>query len=122
MANISFGAVTANTLPEFAMIAGDEQNFTYNIYDSNISGSDLIDLNAATCKMRIFPYGDPTYVMDFAGTISGSPLGQFTSILSSACSVGLSGVYIHQGIVIDVLGKTHIPAQGKIIIFPNNTI
>jgi len=122
MANTSFGAVTANTLPEFAMIAGDEQNFTYNIYNSNISGSDLIDLNAATCKMRIFPYGDPSYVMDFTGTISGSPLGQFTSILSSACSVGLSGVYIHQGIVTDVLGKTHIPAQGKIIIFPNNTI
>lgn len=116
----SFSCITANTLPEIQMIAGDEQDFTGNVYDS---ASALVDLNAATTSIQLFPYGDPTYnVFTLPGTISGSPLGEFVATFTSACSINLSGTYIYMPVVIDYLGKVHKPAQGKLVIFPSPNV
>jgi len=113
----SFNVVVANDLEEIQMIAGDDKTYTYNVYDD--SGS-LLDLNAATCSVSIFRYGDPTnLLLSLTGVISASPLGQFTAEFPSSSSINLSGVYQQQPKIIDYLGRTHIPSQGKIIIFPS---
>lgn len=99
------------------MNAGDEQTWTYNVYDS---ASSLVDLNAATCEVKIFPYGDTGYTtVTLPGTVTGSPLGQFTANFTSACSIDLSGVYQQKVFITDYTGDIHVPSQGKIYIFPS---
>lgn len=120
MTTSSFSCINANTLPTIQMIAGDEQDFTGNVYDS---ASALIDLNGATASIQLFPYGDATYnVITLAGQISGSPLGQYNSTFASACSINLSGTYIYMPVIVDYLGKVHKPAQGKLVIFPSPNV
>lgn len=110
----SFSTIDFNTLPEITMNAGDDQDFIGNVYDS---GSSLVDLNGATASIRIFPYGDATYnVVTLVGSISGSPLGQYESTFTSACSINLSGTYIYMPEVIDYAGKVHRPGRGKLVI------
>lgn len=112
----SFTTVCANTLEEVHMIAGDEQTFTYNIYNSANSPFNLAD---STCSVYIFKYGDPTHIIaDITGEITGSPtlINQFQTTFSGS---GLSGVYQQQIKIVDSYGVTHIPAQGKIVIFPS---
>jgi hypothetical protein len=103
------------------MYAGDDQDFTFNVFDS---ASQLVDLNGATCSANIFRYGDASYnIVALTGTITASPtLGQFTAQLTSACSITMSGVYSIQPVVLDYLGKKHIPAQGKVIVFPSPNV
>jgi hypothetical protein len=116
----SFNIINANDLPDMQMIAGDEQDFTYNVYTS---ASTLIDLNGATVTVNIFRYGDPSYaVVVLTGNITGSPLGEFTATLTSGCSISMSGVYTQQPVVLDYLGKKHIPSQGKIIVLPSPNV
>jgi hypothetical protein len=113
----TFTCINAFSLDEFTMIAGDEQEFVYSVLDSD---GNVVDLNAATAIVKIFPYGDPAYnVLTLNASISASPVNQVTATLTSACSVDLSGTYVHQCTVTDYLGKIHIPAQGKILIFPS---
>ena len=111
----TFASVVANDLDEVHMIAGDYKTFRYVIYDEN---DVLVDLSSATCSVAIFKYGDPTNVFCvLPGTVIG--VGIFTATFTSALSVGLSGVYQQQPKIVDYLGNTHIPSQGKIVIFPS---
>ena len=117
----SFQIIGANNLPDMEMYAGDEQDLAYNVYDDN-SASSLIDLNGATCYVNIFRYGDPSYTVNtLNGSIAGSPLGLFTVTLTSACSISMSGNYTQQVVVVDYTSKKHIPAQGKIIVYPSSS-
>jgi len=50
------------------------------------------------------------------GTVSGSPLGQYSATFTSACSINLSGTYIYMPEIVDYLGKVHRPARGKLVI------
>ncbi len=113
-----YGSIIANNLAEIQMYAGDETDFSYNVYDS---ASALLSLSGATCGVNIFRYGDPSYVTAYlTGVITASPIvGNFTANFPSACSIDLSGVYTQQPVVIDYEGKKHIPGQGKIVIFPS---
>lgn len=116
----TFSCINANTLPPIQMIAGDDQEFIGNVYDS---ASALIDLNGATASIQIFPYGDTTYnIVTLPGAISGSPIGEYTATFSSACSINLSGVYTYIPVIVDHLGKVHKPSQGKLTIFPSPNI
>ena len=116
MTTSSFTVNNANTLSDIIMIAGDEQELIYNVYDSNGA---LLLLGASVCTVNIFPYGDPTYnVVTLSGVVAASPDGQFTATFESADSASLSGVYQQQVTIVDYLGKVHIPSQGKITIFP----
>jgi hypothetical protein len=118
MTTSSFSCINANDLPEVQMNAGDEQDWTYNVYDSVLSGSSLVDLNAATFNLKLFRYGDyTTTILTLPGVISGSPLGTVTVNFPSASSIGLAGVYQQKPVIIDYQGKTHIPSQGKVVIF-----
>ena len=114
----SFGNICANELEEIQMIAGDEQELVYTMYDVN---DGLLELSAATCTVLIFKYGDPTNLLfELDGTVTGSSAtGEFTASFPSSSSIDLSGVYQQQAKIVDYLGKTHIPMQGKIIIFPS---
>ena len=111
-------SISSNTLEEFQMIAGDEQEFTYNVYDSE---DEEVNLNGATCSVVIFRYGDPgTVLVTLEGAITSLPtINQFTCVFSSSSSIDLSGVYQQQVKIIDYLGVLHVPSQGKIIIFPS---
>lgn len=119
MTTNSFSVITANDLPEIQMNAGDEQDWTYNVYDGP-SASSLVDLNAATFVVKLFRYGDPsTTIVALPGVITGSPLGEATVNFPSASSINLSGIYQQKPVIVDYQGKTHMPSQGKVIMFPS---
>jgi hypothetical protein len=111
-----FTTIVSNTLEEVQMIAGDTQIFIYDI--SNTDGTP-IDLQSSICEVTIFRYGDPTYIF---ANLSGNILGdgpvynQFSVTFSGS---GLSGAFQHQVRITDAHGILHIPAQGKLIIFPS---
>jgi hypothetical protein len=111
----SFTGIQANCLDEVQMIAGDEQTFLYNIY--NKSGAPInIELGGYTCSVLIFKYGNPdTIIADISGSISGSSC--FEIEFSGS---GLSGIYQQQVKLVNSVGKRHMPAQGKIVIFPSS--
>jgi hypothetical protein len=116
MTESSFTTVYSNNLEQVQMIAGDTQTFVYNVY--NTDGTSL-SLTSACCTLFVFKYGDPTTVIaQISGSIvtSGSVDNQFSATFSGSA---LSGVYQQQIKIIDAHGNTHIPAQGKIIIFPS---
>jgi hypothetical protein len=111
-----FTTVVSNTLEEVQMISGDQQTFIYEI--QNFDGSP-IDLQYATCKIIIFKYGDPNYIFaNLAGTVlpNGGSYNQFSV---GFAAVGMFGVFQQQVRIIDAHGIEHIPAQGKIVIFPS---
>lgn len=114
----SFTTIVSNDLEEVHMIAGDDKTFVYTVRDEN---NILVDLTGATCQVLIFTYGDPDNLI---GTLSGTvtsaseAVGEFSARLTSACSIALSGMYQQQIKIEDVGGTTHIPSQGKIVIFP----
>lgn len=111
-----FTTIVSNTLPEVQMIAGDQQTFEYEV--TNTDGTP-IDLQYATCKVIIFRYGDPNYIFaDLPGTVmlNGSYYNKFYVNFSG---IGWSGVFQHQVRVIDAHGIEHIPAQGKLVVFPS---
>jgi hypothetical protein len=116
----TFSTILANDLDEIQMNAGDEQEFSYTVYDS--SGS-LLDIGLATCSVSIFKYGDPeNLLLSLPGSVSGSAMpGIFTAAFPSGSSINLSGVYQQQPKVVDYLGGIHTPSRGKIIIFPSPT-
>jgi hypothetical protein len=114
----SFTTVVANDLEEIQMIAGDEKILTYTVYDSETGTA--VDITGATCSVSIFRYGDPAILLlSLPGVVTGSDVpGEFKAEFPSSSSISLSGVYQQQPKIVDYLNKTHIPSQGKIVIFP----
>lgn len=116
----SFDTITSNDLEEVHMIAGDDKEFTYTVYDE---AGGIVNLTSASAYVSVFRYGDPTYVIcTMTGTVISPALGQFSVSFPSSSSISLSGVYQQQVKIIDCLGKTHIPSQGKIVIFPSPSV
>lgn len=114
-----YTTVVSNTLQEVHMISGDYQTF---IYEINNEDGTPIDLQAGVCRVEIFRYGDPSYIFEtLYGTIleNGGYYNQFTTNFSGS---GVSGVFQQQLKIVDSHGRLHIPAQGKIIIFPSPDI
>jgi len=115
-----FTTIVANDLEQITMIAGDELKLEYKLYDNK---QKEIDLNGATCLLSVFKYGDPSYVIfSIEGTVDNVELNKFEVIVSGSYTQNLSGVYQQQVKIIDGTGSSHIPSQGKIIIFPSPTI
>lgn len=100
-----------------SFIAGDYQEFQYNITDSE-TGLD-VSLVAAQTKMVLYPYGDnenPSLVVD--GEIVGKNNSAFRIQLTSDATKDLRGLYIQQPIIIDNNGKVFRPGQGAVNILP----
>lgn len=113
----SFDTICSNTLEEIEMIAGDYQEFVYNVYTGDGSEVNLLD---TILTVFIFRYGDPSSViLEIGGEYSGSPIYQFKAIIPSASSIDLSGVYQQQPRIEFPSGKIYSPAQGKIVVFPS---
>jgi hypothetical protein len=113
-----FTTIYSNNLEQFTMIAGDRQTLIYDIFNSKGIPLSLVDTSCSVC---IFKYGDPANVLDVcAGSpvISGSNDNRFIAYFSASNISHASGVYQQQVRIQDYLGNIHIPAQGKIIIFP----
>jgi hypothetical protein len=110
----TFPNTTINTLPEFTMIAGSDQDLFFNIYDS---GSALVDLTGSTFTWLLAPYGQPTSVLTKTGTYSGSPVGQIKVALVSADTVSLANKYTQQYKLLDIGGKV-FRAQGLVLLTP----
>lgn len=115
----AFTTLNANTLDDVYMIAGDERLFVYNIYDDI---GNAISIDASSCSVLIFKYGDPNYLItSITGSIVEIPNAvnnQFSAVFSGS---GLSGLYQQQVKIVDRNGITSIPAQGKIYIFSSPT-
>jgi hypothetical protein len=118
-----FTTIVSNTLPDVQMIAGDQQTFEYEV--TNVDGTP-IDLQYATCKVLIFRYGDPNYIFaNLTGTVvqNGDYYNKFyVTFNGTTGSMGWSGIYQHQVRIIDAHSIQHIPAQGKLIVFPSPQI
>lgn len=117
----SFNTVVSNDLEEVHMIAGDNKDFTYVVYDEN---NNLVNLTSASPVVSIFKYGNPgTVFCVLTGVVTPLPtVGEFTVNFPSSSSIDLSGVYQQQIRIIDHLNMVHIPSQGKIIIFPSPNV
>ena len=116
MTENSFTTINGYTLEEIHMIAGDTKTFYYNILDEN---NGIWDLTGHSGSIIIFPYGDSSHVVVTAScVITGSPtlINRFSAVFSGS---GLSGMYTQQIRMKESDGTVHIPAQGKIFIFPS---
>jgi hypothetical protein len=98
-----------NSLDEISFIGGTYYILEYKVYDqdggaANISGS--------TCSVKISPYGESNIVvLTYSGTITGT--NTFEIYLLSADTIGLSGKFKHQPIILDS-GKSYRSQQGII--------
>lgn len=114
-----YTTIVSNTLEEVQMIAGDQQTFVYEI--TNVDGTP-VDLQYATCSVIIFRYGDPDYLFEeLTGTLVPND-AYYNKFSVEFSGTNLSGVFQQQVKIIDGHGGEHIPAQGKIIIFPSPTV
>ena len=107
--------VIANTLETISFIAGTDQRIYFTVSDS---ASAVVNLTTATCYWSMSPEGDPTYIAASAigHPISGSPEKYYADLVPSD-TTELSGIFIQQPKIVDFLGKTFMPDQGKIIIW-----
>jgi hypothetical protein len=112
-----FSTIVANNLPDITMIAGDEQTMQYYVWD-NYGNS--FNLQNCLTTITIFKYGDTTQVAaELSGSWvrSGSSYNLFQVKFSGS---GLySGIYQQQVKILDAHGGWHVPAQGRVIIFPS---
>ena len=116
----NYTTLRSNDLEEVHMIAGDWQEFEYDVYDIEEATLDLTD---ADCSVLIIKYGDPSYVLvTLEGDYTGSPINRFTASFPSGSSINLSGVYQQIPRVTFPDGKTYNPSQGKIVIYPSPEI
>jgi len=113
-----FDTLIANNLQEIHMIGGDEQTFVYSTWDQY---GNPLDLTYALCRVVIFKYGYTDYVVATltGASISGSYNNQF--YVNWSGSNLPAGVYQQQVKILDHHGRFHVPAQGKIIVFPSPT-
>ena len=104
-------------LEPVAFIAGDYQEFQYNIADLE-SGAG-VSLEACQLKMALYPYGDnenPQLVVD--GELLDNNVSAFKVKLQSDATKDLSGLYVQQPIIIDSDGQVFRPGQGTVNIHP----
>lgn len=104
-------------LEPVAFIAGDYQEFQYNVSDSE-SGLG-VSLDSCQLKVALYPYGDnenPRLVVD--GELLENSSSSFKVKLDSAMTKDLGGLYVQQPIIIDNDGQTFRPGQGTVNIHP----
>lgn len=107
-------------LPPVSFIAGDYQEFEYNVTDA-ITGAP-VDLSGITsAQVALFRYGDnetPALVVNGSLVTHEETLTSFAVRLNSDDTQALSGLYIQQPIIIDNAGKVFRPGQGTVNIIP----
>ena len=90
------------TLPEISFIGGSYQYLNYNVFDIN---NQPIDLNGATCIMKLRQYGnfgDSAILTKIGNVVSQN---SFQIVLSTEDTISIYGKYVQQIIVIDSGGK-----------------
>lgn len=107
-------------LDPVSFIAGDYQEFEYNVVDSASGMTVSLNENQiASAKVAFCSYGDfesPVLVIEAAREdMSG---GSFLIRLESSDTEGLSGLYVQQPIITDVDGMVFRPGQGTVNIYP----
>jgi len=111
-----FDIIQANNINEISFIAGDKQVLNFDIYDS---ASAAVNITSASAQWTLSRFGDPSVAnLVKSGTISGSPTNRFTVTLTYNDTYNLSGIFIQQPILTDILGDIYHPGQGKVTIFP----
>lgn len=110
------GNLYVNGLEEMHVIAGDESEVVYTICDQD---GTLVDLSLWDCTVSIFEYGRPDNLLFSLPTkVYEYPYyGTFSITLPTGFSNFSTGTYLQQIVLTDNKGKTHIPSQGKIIVY-----
>lgn len=104
---------TINNLEEMSFIAGTKMTLEFDFYDEAGSPIDISDFD---CYWQLAPYGRPgDRILNITGTITAT--NKFTVEFDDETS-SLSGKYIHQPVLIDILNVEQRPVQGIITIIP----
>jgi len=112
----TFTQFTVNDLSETQIIAGTYFQMIFTALDTNGSA---LDLGGSTITWVLCPIGQPSYVvLTKTGVASGSPTNEFTITLLNADTKYLGGVYTHQPVVVDSIGKEFRQSQGILNIIP----
>lgn len=115
-----FTTIVSNTLEEVQMISGDERLFYYDVYDDT---GEPIDLTYMTPSIMVFKYGDPTHIFYYTTgslILTGDKNRFVVGFNGRSQGQAMSGVFQQQVVIVDGDGGVHVPAQGKIVIFPSN--
>jgi hypothetical protein len=122
-----------NNLPEDSFIGGTDKTLTFSCYASD--GANPNRITGATIYWRLCPYGEfgintleksteTTGINMLNGSGGQAPFNvdwEFEVELLDSDTVSLSGKFIQQVVITDYYGKTFIPGQGSVIIFPSIT-
>lgn len=104
-----------NSLEETTFIAGNDFTLQYSVFESD--GLTPMDLGGAATYVVISPYGQPEYKeVQLTGIITTA--NTFEVGFTSALSRDLSGIYIHQPVIVAFSGTEYRPAQGLLNILP----
>lgn len=108
-----------NSLEETTFIAGNDFTLSYAVYEED--GVTPMDLGGASVYCMISPYGQPEYSeVQIAALITGA--NTFEAEITSVMSKDLSGIYIHQPVILAFSGSEYRPAQGLLNILPQTPI
>ena len=109
MASTTFPNSSIYSLDSFDMEAGSSQELTFSI----TSGSNPVNLNAATYSWWLAPFGSQTAVLTKTASISGA-VSSFTVALNNGDTSGLNGKYIQLYQVVLSSGSYLKPGRGLI--------
>jgi hypothetical protein len=112
----TFDYLALTNLGEFSMVAGSDQELTFNLYTSACA---LVNLAGATSELRLYRYGNPSITMVLkAGSISASPLGRINFRLDALDTAGSSGKFMEILSITDATGSVIRCGQGIVNIIP----
>ena len=101
-----------NGMEEFGFIAGQPYTIFFEVFEEdNVTP---LDMGGATFKWVLSPYGQSYNIKEITGEVTG--IGTAKVELSTADTIGLSGKYIQQPIVISFTGEEYRPSQGIVLI------
>lgn len=117
MVNSPFAEMRVNNVEPVVFIAGSQQYFYFDLFNEDGTEFDVSGLGQYS--LRIAPYANP-YVS--IAVVTGERVSGYTNRLGfslmETATMSLSGVYIHQLVIVDGSGNIHEPTQGLITIIP----
>lgn len=105
-----------NNLAEDIFTAGSTRTYDFYALDENGAAIDLSTAQSISWNMS--RYGSSSLLIGKTPTLPGSPVNLARVVIDSSDTLTISGKFIHQFVVVDLAGKTHIPGQGIITINP----
>lgn len=109
-----------NSMEDTEFIAGS--TFTLNFEMFQEDGVTPLNLTGGSAEVRISYLGQPeTSIVILTGVLDVTPINTWYAIFESSDTADLSGVFVMQPRVVDSDGDEFLPAQGRLVIVPENS-